>query len=247
MYKLTYPDGLDFYSKSINYREAVGTTIRIKDYDPKDFGVCGRGLHASRNPNDCFIGATIPCAAFHVKGINKIAGDKVKTRYQGLKIIEEITDLDELFGWNYSEAINPINPFKIKAPKVDQNIIQLLKEFISVFDGFKDDFSIYNSVRSSIQSYIYYSTCNGIINYISNCVRGSIKYSINNSIYAYVGSLFPNIKKWKYVEHKKGVYPFQSGADLWKIGFVISHGWYGDEVWRLHVGENAKVVWKEKL
>ena len=239
MYKLTHPDGFDFYSSTINYREAIGTTIRIKDYEPKDFGVCGRGLHASKNPNDCFVGAKIPCAAFHVEGVNKIAGDKVKTRYQGLKIIEEITDLDELFGWNYSEAINLINPFKIKAPEVDENVLQLLKEWNSVYNSIKS--SICSSVCISAYHSVYRYGWSSIRTSVWDSVRNLIWHSAEEPVYAYIGSLFPNIKKWESFKHKKGVYPFQSGADLWKMGFVPS---FNGKVWRLHIGRNAKVVWE---
>jgi len=242
MYKLTQPDGLDFYSRTINYRKAIGTTIRIKDYDPKDFGVCGRGLHASRNPNDCFIGAKIPCAAFRVKGVNKIAGDSKKVRYQGLKIIEEIHDLDKLFGWNYSEAINPINPFKIKAPEVDENVIQLLKEWSSInhyiFGSFEEGDPVWYSVGGFVWESVWYSIGNSIWKSVAESVKSSTWYSVRNFIYVYIGSLFPNIKKWGDVQQK------QSGVCLWKLGFVPS---YNGKVWRLYSGENAKIVWEGEL
>lgn len=135
MYKLTRPDGFDFYSGTINYRDNIGKIIRVKDFDPAGVGVCGKGLHASQNPNDCFVGAKIQCAAFKVQGIQPIAKDKQKTRYQALKVIEEITDLDNLFGWKYSEVINPIHPFKIIPQKITEREIRLLKNWASVWDS----------------------------------------------------------------------------------------------------------------
>ena len=60
MYKLTRLDGYDFYSGTINYRDAIGQIIKVKDYDSDKTRVFGKGLHASRNPNDCFVGASIP-------------------------------------------------------------------------------------------------------------------------------------------------------------------------------------------
>ena len=84
MYKLTKLDGTDFYSGTINYAKNVGKIIRVTDYDgPEE--VCGRGIHASRNPNDCFIGASIPCRAFKVNVIQRITGNKQKTRYHAVK------------------------------------------------------------------------------------------------------------------------------------------------------------------
>ncbi len=152
MYKLTRRDGFDFYSGTINYREAIGTTIRVTDYDAPSVGSCGKGLHASRNPNDCFIGSKIPCAAFKVRGIQPIARDSQKTRYQALKILEEIKDLDSLFGWKYTEAINRIHPFKIKRQKITKEEILLVKKWASVRDSVWD--SVRASVRDSVWAYI---------------------------------------------------------------------------------------------
>ena len=58
MYKLTKLDGTDFYS-GIKYRDAIGSIIRVTDYDPPEVGFCGRGLHACRKPNDCFVETSI--------------------------------------------------------------------------------------------------------------------------------------------------------------------------------------------
>ena len=62
------------------YRDAIGNIIRVTDYDPPEVGFCGRGLHAYRKPNDCFVETSIPCAAFRVQGIEKIAGNKNRGR-----------------------------------------------------------------------------------------------------------------------------------------------------------------------
>ena len=66
-YKLARPDGFDFYTgETINYRENVGKNVR----PPKKGKVClcsDTCLHASRKPNDAFIGASIPCSVFRVK------------------------------------------------------------------------------------------------------------------------------------------------------------------------------------
>ena len=202
MYKLTRPDGFDFYSQTINYRDAIGSIVRVLDYDPPEHGVCGRGLHASKNPNDCFIGAKIPCSAFRVQGVGKIATDHRKTRYKGLKVIEEITDLNNLFGWLYSEATNPIHPFKIIPPKIDNKIIGLLREW------------------------------------------GSVRGSVWDSVWGYIGSFFPLIHKWKYVSHKKGEYPFQSGNILWRMGIVPS---FDEKKWRLHGGPKGEILWEGKI
>jgi len=199
MYKLTRTNGMDFYSGTINYAENIGKIVRVIDYDGPEVGACGAGLHASKNPNDCFVGARVPCRAFKVKGIQKIAGDNQKGRYRALKVLEEVENLNTLFGWNYDEAVSPVNPFQLKPPKITDQCISLLKTWVSVRD------------------------------------------SVGASVGAYIGSLFPKIKTWKYIEHTKGYYPFQSCVDLWRVGLVPS---FNDKIWRLHGGPKGKILYE---
>ena len=202
-YKLAKPDGWDFYTgKTINYREHIGKAVKCPNGNSK-LGVCSSGvIHASKNPNDCFVGAKIPCSAYKVEGIPR-CGDRTKWGFLELRILEEIQDLDSLFGWNYSEAVNPLNPLSGRAKKPTPGDIELLRGWDSVWDSVGD--------------------------------------SVGASVVAYIGSLFPNIREWKYIEHKRGEYPFQSAVDLWKRGFVPS---YDGKIWRLHSGKNAKTVYE---
>jgi len=71
-------------------------------------------------------------------------------------------------------------------------------------------------------------------------VGASVWVSVWDSVGAYISSLFPNITKWKYIEHKEGINPFQAGIDLWKSGLVPS---YDGKTWRLHSDRNAKIVY----
>ena len=73
-------------------------------------------------------------------------------------------------------------------------------------------------------------------------ISDSVWASVLDSIWAYIGSLFPNIEKWKYVDRYRNQYPFQSCADLWHRGIVPS---FDGKLWRLHSGENAKIIWTE--
>jgi hypothetical protein len=58
----------------------------------------------------------------------------------------------------------------------------------------------------------------------------------------YIGSLFPSVEKWKYVDHETGVYPFQPVVDLWNRGLIPV--FYGKK-WKLLSGEKAEIVWEE--
>ena len=64
-YKLARPDGFDFHTgRTVNYRANIGATVTAPDYEHT--AECGHGLHYSANPNDCFVGAKIPCSAYEV-------------------------------------------------------------------------------------------------------------------------------------------------------------------------------------
>ena len=68
-YKLTRPDGWDFFTGcTIQYRaDTYPHIVKVPNANPK-LGICTSGVgHASENPNDCFIGAEIPCAAFRIQ------------------------------------------------------------------------------------------------------------------------------------------------------------------------------------
>ena len=74
-------------------------------------------------------------------------------------------------------------------------------------------------------------------------VRDSVWDSVWASVGAYTGSFF-NLPReaWKYTENiKTNGYPFQPCVDLWERGLVPS---FDGEVWRLHSGPNAKVIWE---
>ena len=117
--------------------------------------------------------------------------------------------------------IKPIvHPFKLNTTKVYKKDIELLEKWDSVRD------SVWDSVRDSV----------------GDSVWDSVGDSVRDSVRAYISSFF-NLEKWKYIEHKKGVNPFQSAIDLWERGLVPS---YDGEIWRLH-GKDGKVLWKGKM
>ena len=262
MYKLVRPNGKDFYSGTISYADAVGSVVEVLDYDPPQVGACGKGLHACKNPNDCFVGAKIPCRAFKVEGVGLLAEDRCKSRFKKLRVIEEIFDLNSLFGWDYEQAINPINPFKITPPKtITEKHIKLLKEIAvlqnsvratvrdSVWDSVWDSVgstvwdSVIDSVGSTVCDSVWDSVgstvCDSVIDSVGSTVWASVVYSV----VAYIGSFFLNVKKWKYIDHEEGQYPFQPYVDLWRMGLVPS---FDGNKWRLHGGAKAEILWEGK-
>jgi len=261
-YKLARPDGFDFFTgRTINYRKNIGKTVVCPNGD-RGLGICSAGvIHASLNPNDCFVGVRIPCSAYLVSG-KPVCGDREKYGFLKLNILEEITDLDSLFGWNYTEACKPINPLKGQPRKVKQEDINNLHKWAltraltwdsvraslgasiraslgaSVWD------SVWASVWASTWDSVWASTWDSVRDSVRASVWASTWASVWDSVSAYIGSLFPNVTTWKYIKHAEGEYPFQAAVDLWKAGFVPSFA-YG--TWRLHSGKKATIVYEEVI
>ena len=264
-YKLARPDGWDFFSgKIINYREAIGSTVKAPTF--RRTGDCGHGLHISQNPNDCFIGARIPCSAYEVepgRAIDRI--DATKSKARSLRVVREIPDLDALFGWRYSDAVAPINPFALPVPPITGEVWNLVDRWASVRDSVGDSVgdsvrdSVWDSVRDSVGASVWASVWDSVWDSVGASVGASVWASVGDSVgasvgasvgdsvwasvRAYIGSLLPNIATWQYVKHEPGLYPFQPAVNLWHIGLVPS---FDGKTWRLHGGSEGKVLGKRE-
>jgi len=170
---------------------------------------------------------------------------------------------------NLKEALNPFNPFAKERKRVTKKELLLLKQWASV--GYSVKASVGYSVKASVKASVGYSVWDSVwdsvrdsvgysVGYsVKASVKASVGYSVWDSVWAYYGSFFKgiekwkdikhkkgiypfqSIEKWKDIKHKKGIYPFQSAVDLWYKGLVPS---FDGEIWRLHTGKNAKVIWQ---
>ena len=114
----------------------------------------------------------------------------------------------------------------------------------SVRDSVGDSVWVYvwDSVWDFVGDSVWVSVWASVWDSVGDSVGASIRASVGASVTLYV-----NIDKYKYIDHKKGVNPFQSCLDLWNKGLVPS---FDGTTWRLHACENAKVVFsitKEEL
>jgi len=261
-YKLARPDGWDWFTgQTINYREAVGGIVTV----PHEYGegevpvLCSENvLHACRDPNRCFIGAELPCSVYEVSG-HPVVDDGEKQGFKELRVIREVPseELDGLFGWRIVEAMNPVNPFKLKPPEITSEHIALLRRWASVRDSTWDSVrdsvrdsvwdsvgaSVWASVGASVWDSVRDSTWDSVWDSVGDSVRDSVWDSVGASVWAYIGSLFPHVRKWAHVVHEEGVYPFQAAADLWRMGLVPS---FDGRTWRLHGGPDGRVLYEEK-
>ena len=133
-----------------------------------------------------------------------------------------------------------VNPFELGTIKVYKKDIALLKQWDSVRDSIWD--SVWGSVGGSVGGSVWGSVWDSVRDSVGDSVRDSVRDSVWDSVGAYISSFF-NLKKWKYIEHKEGVNPFQSCIDLWERGLVPS---YDGKIWRLH-GKGGKVLWEGKV
>ena len=171
-----------------------------------------------------------------VKGKSKIFSAD-KQRYEYMKLGNPLSDeeikamcreIEIELGYKLSEALYPVNPLLLPKAIVNDEDLELLKQWCSVR----------NSVWSNVENSVWDSVCNSVC----NSVWDNVGYSVRDSVWAYIGSLFPNIQKWKYKNHEHSQYPFQSAVNLWYRGLLPS---FDGKIWRLHSGEKAEVVWEE--
>ena len=176
-----------------------------------------------------------------VWGREKIFND-CKQRYEYQKIVrlipeDEVKELVKAqsgrMDWDYYRACYPVNPLELDIPFDKEKSLSLLKDWASVRA------SVWTSVLDSVRDFVGASVFYSVRNFMEDSMRTYVRDSVRASVYAYISSLFPNIKKWKYIEHKEGVNPFQSCIDLWNMGLVPS---FDGKVWRLYKGKKAEVV-----
>ena len=152
---------------------------------------------------------------------------------------------------DFKTIVKPLVLKTIKHPfrdfdKVDvgSEQIQLLKEWASVRASVRA--SVWASVGASVWASVWASVRSSVGESVWDSVRAYVGESVGDSVKAYTSS-FIVLEKWEYIEHKKGVNPFQSCIDLWDQGLVPS---FDGKIWRLHSGEKADIVYEisaEKL
>ncbi len=176
--------------------------------------------------------------------------NQFKRRYEEITIVRDLSEneikvgllaCEESEGYKVYEACFPVNPFKVE-PMPLEDAKKLLKEWkkvrASVWDSVWD--SVRASVRASVWDSVWASVWDSVRDSVRASVRASVGVSVFDSVWVYISSLFPNVKKWKYVNHEEGVNPFKSCIDLWKGGYVPS---FDGKTWRLHTKDG--IVWED--
>jgi hypothetical protein len=185
--------------------------------------------------------------------LRQLSEDEIKT---GLLACEEAEEYKVL------EACYPVNPFTIAPIPIGEALV-LLEPWKKTRNSVRDSVwisarasvgdSVWDSVWGSVRASVWGSAWTSVRDSVWISARDSVwasavdsavdsaGYSAVDSVWAYTSSLFPNVKKWKYIEHAKGVNPFQSCIDLWRCGYVPS---FDGHIWRLHTKNG--IAWDER-
>lgn len=147
-------------------------------------------------------------------------------------------DLSSPFG----ERFYPLHPADISPSLREKEVEKLVRDWVRTKDAIgpavwsREEFFVGESVGYSVcrsvgipawESTIKFAHTVGVSvwNSIGDAMGPSVILSTWDSIFAYFGSLFPEVKEWKSIQHKRiqhkpGKYPFQPAADLWRDGLV---------------------------
>lgn len=254
----------DLTSPYKNFKYEIGKEYVCEDFDEDKEKPCSNGFYATDIEGLPYSwNVNYRCFEVEVSG-KQVIFDQYKQRFEKQTIIREVfkDELIELakaeekrLGYILSEILFPVNPFLIKTKDVTTKEIELLKQWVSVRAsvGTSVRASVKDSIGTSVMTSVWDSVGTSVGTSVSALVKDSVWASVGTSVgalvgdsvwasfRAYISSLFPNIKKWKYIEHKKGKNPFQPCIDLWRTGFVPS---FDGKTWKLHSGEEAKIVYQ---
>ena len=118
-----------------------------------------------------------------------------------------------------------VHPFELSPPEITPEILSLLMSWDSVWD------SVWDSIRNSVWASVWASVRASVRDSVWASVRDSVWDSVRDSVWAYASSFFDI----------DGRYDFSSSIKLWEMGLVPG---FDGEVWRLHGGPDAEVLWQ---
>ena len=238
-----------------NFKYKLGKEYHCPEIDMCKNNDCSYGLYATNLEGILYSNLSDGKQVYEceVRG-KEVVIDQFKQRFEYLKLIRKVPlkELEPLLkkeskklGYDLYRALIPVNPLAFKPSKPTKKDIANLKKWYSVRDSV--GYSVRDSVGYSVGDAVRDSVWGSVWCSVGDAVWCSVGDAVRDSVWAYISSLFPDIKEWKHIDHKKGINPFQSCIDLWLRGFVPS---FDCEIWRLHSGKKAEIVFeihKDKL
>ena len=258
-FKLAKADGWDAHTgNTINYRENVGKLVKAPKQVKDGFELCSDTvIHATKDPLNWLNLTGLPFSLFVVEGVPTVKRDD-KCGFSEFTVLKEIpaNRFDELLGFKYSEAIKPLDPRAIIPPtEIETKVLTLMYDWdsvrSSVWASVWDSVwaSVWASVWDSVRDSVWASVWDSVRDSVRSSVRSSVRDSVRDIEYAYVGTLFPQVKKWKYLSHKEDECPFQSAVELLRLGLVPVIDQYTKTGYLCHPKQNDKadILWKGTL
>jgi hypothetical protein len=249
----------DLRSPYQNFQFELGKEYHCDDFDEDPKHDCSNGFYAtdieglpySFNTNR----KVFEC---EVSG-KKVEINQYKCRYENFELIKEIPfniikqealSIETKIGYKLSEVLFPVDPLLILNKNLSKiELIKCLKDWASVRDSMRASVgdsvwdSVWASVRASVGGSVWDSVWNSVRASVGasvwDSVWDSVRASVRDSVWAYISFLFPNIKQWQYIDHKKGINPFQPAIDLWNAGYIVS---FDGNLWRVHTDKDAKII-----
>jgi len=229
LYKVLDTGRMSPYQKMVY---ELGKKYHCDDFDDDPLHDCSRGFYATDIEGLPYAWRTGQGKSIYEVQVwgEEVEFDQYKRRYENIELTRRCTkaeifraakNLEGRLGCLLSEILWPINPLCITDRKIDY--VSLLKQWASVRASVGD--SVWASVWASVWD--------------------SVGASVRDSVWAYIGSLFTNTTKWKYLEGVEN--PWGSLRNLWLGGYVPS---FDGKTWRLHAGIKAEIVFeisKEEL
>lgn len=248
----------DMTSPYRGFKFEVGKEYVCQNFDPDHDHDCSRGFYATEieglpysfRPGRRVFEAEVGGGNVNIDIYKRRWGEMTLVREVPKREIKALAKAYEpICGYKLSEVLFPIKPLMGRPQQPTDADIALLKKWAGAWPSVRDsvETSVWTSVRDSVWTgvgaSVWASVCDSVDASARDSVGASVWDSAWDSVGAYIGSLLPGIIKWEYIGHAPGVYPFQSGADLWRKGFVPI---YDGKKWMLLSGKPAKIVWEEK-
>ena len=204
--------------QNVEYR--LGRRYVCSDFDPDPDADCSRGYYATGIDGIIYSFRNLPGYSVWevIAGGRRVEINQFKRRYEWLELVREVP-LEEVRALALAEE--PKVGYRLAEALFPLNPLLVERGPVTAIEV--DRLREWASVR--------------------DLVLDSVEASVGASVWAYTSSLFPGIRKWKYVNHPEGVNPFQPGIDLWRAGLLPL---FDGKCWRLHAGSKAGVVWGPK-
>jgi len=238
-YKAVRPDKTSHFDHTTEWRS--GRIVRPDKVDPGG-GVCGHGIHCSPTLRCAVLWQDGPSIYCEVEPVNIVAKSATKARCEAVRVLRWLSpdEQDEMAGFALWEVNHPVNPFAIKPKPID--LEPLLIDWAGVVGSMRwsPTLSVRTTLGGIYTSRLWSSVSSTVLSSVQHCVLSNmgdaVRLSLIDALYAYIGSLFYNIRHWYYTD----IYdPWCSLRELWVSGYVPS---FDGKTWRLRCGPDADVV-----